>query len=214
VRGASGSGKTVALRAWVEEATARTFWITVTPEISASADFAESAMSLLRRSGADVPTQPAGDPWERPRAAAAGIGEPLVLIVDDAAIAQERTLEDMCRLVTSVANLRLIAAENRRTELDRPGLGLLVDRTEIGPRELMLDDDEIRRLLDVDAAVAAEVREATGGFPAIVHAIAQQGPDVGGAAALRAAFDAVTDFFACAWTRSGRNGMSRTLFST
>jgi LuxR family maltose regulon positive regulatory protein len=195
LRGASGAGKTVALRAWLESQTTRTVWITVTRDSSAPDDFAELALARLSGSSVEVAAPSGQTPWERLRTTLTEIGEPVVLVMDDAATAQERTLEELCRLIAAVPGLRVIAAENRRTELDRPGLGLLVHRTEIGPRELMFDDDEIARLLDVDRAAAADVRERTGGLPAIVHAVAQQGSDVRSQAAMPAAFDAVSDFF-------------------
>lgn len=205
VRGASGAGKTVAIRAWADATTQPIAWITVDAACAAPDRFAVEALKRLRQlevgEGPRDP-RPAG-PWTRLRESLEALEEELVLVVDDAATADEDTLVQLCRLLSAAPALRVIVAENRTTVLDGPGIALMVDRSEIGPQDLMFGEDEIARALGTGAEASAKLRETTGGFPAVIHALAKRGDIGDDEAVLDGALDAVEDYMRLRLAQSG-----------
>jgi LuxR family maltose regulon positive regulatory protein len=179
VRGPAGAGKTVAVRDWVIRAPSDVAWVTVDRETSSHTTFAHAIIRALRRT-ADLRADVMGDDsWSRLREFIRDRDEPLTLVVDDAATASDDALREVTSLLRASVNLRVVVITNRTTGLDGAGIRLLVDRSEVGPLDLMMTEDEIAAALDVAPALAEQLHAATSGFPAIVDAIAKgrQGSD-------------------------------------
>lgn len=202
VRGAAGSGKTVVLHEWAHHADARIAWITADAE---SADSPGLARQILRRlRGSSDPEGSGVDHgWKAVRDCVGDHDEPVTVVVDDAATLQREALVDLCEAVAAAPRLRVIAATNRRTVLDSDGVALLLDRSVIGPAELMFDDAEVRRALDVDAEVARKILAATNGFPAVIHALAKRRLPDGDESLLQVAVEAVEEYMRLRVSRSG-----------
>ncbi|WP_061015998.1 LuxR C-terminal-related transcriptional regulator [Microbacterium sp. CCH5-D1] len=190
IRSASGSGKTTALVDWAATTSAHVVWLTVTPAITRSEALAGALLRVLP--GAD--RRDDGD--EGWAAVAARLHEAeghLVVVLDDAAAVERDGAFALCRAVGAAARTRLIVATNRPSPFDSEGLDLLIDTTLVAPEDLMFDDEEIRRALDVDEDTAAATREATGGFPALIRALALRGTGMD-AGSLRAATTVIEDY--------------------
>ena len=204
LRGACGAGKTVVLRAWAHRGLgdgSRLVWITATTDRADSAGLA--GMILQRLGGADDHDLdiPAG--WHAVRNVLADLEEPVTIVLDDAAILERNALEELCETVAASPRLRVVAASNRQTVLDSDGMALLVDRSVIGPLELMFDEEEVRRALDVDAAAARKILSATNGFPAIIHAMARYRAHGGEEPLADAALTTVAEYMRIRIARSG-----------
>ena len=212
VRGACGSGKTVALREWATTADVSVVWITADEDAADSPALATALLQRLRHLSGARSEAGSASGWGAVRNAFHGLAEPVVVIVDDAATLHRDALVDICRVVGATDDVRLIAAANRRTVLDTDGVALIVDRSLVGPMDLMFDQDEIARILDVDDALAAEILEATSGFPAVIHAIAKRGLPDPGRPLLETAVEAVEQYMRMRVARSGYDRvMLRTL---
>lgn len=175
VRAVSGAGKTVAVRAWTEATMTPVAWVTVHPSSAAPATFVVEVLRRFAQLGLRVEPVAAEDPWAALRSALHDVEGEVVLVVDNSDAADETTLVELCRLLGSVESLRVIAIENRSTVLDRPGVALLVRRSEIGPADLMLDEQEVAQALSVTPLAAATVHAATNGLPALVDQLAKRG---------------------------------------
>jgi LuxR family maltose regulon positive regulatory protein len=130
--------------------------------------------------------------------------EDVVLVLDDAASLTRESVFDACRAVASAPRARVIAATNRRSAFDGDGLSLVIDRTLIGPDDLLFDVEEISRALGTDDDAATEILEATGGFPALIHAASKRsalGDDP--STAIEAASPAVEEYMQTRLERSG-----------
>ncbi|MBW9094857.1 helix-turn-helix transcriptional regulator [Microbacterium jejuense] len=212
VRGACGAGKTVVLREWVQHTDQNVLWITADPAAADSAGLARTIARRLHRMpsdrapedrGPEHPMADTGEGWRALRDALAEAAAPLTIVVDDAATLHRDALVELCEAVAAVASLRVIAAANRRTVLDGDGVALLVDRSVIAPMQLMFDEDEIRRALDVDAHAAHEILAVTNGFPAIIHALSRRAVRGDEDAMLRSAVEAVEEYMRIRVNRSG-----------
>ncbi|WP_226533519.1 LuxR C-terminal-related transcriptional regulator [Microbacterium paraoxydans] len=192
IRSASGTGKTTALVEWASTTVSRVAWITVSPAIATSALLARALRKVLARA---VPSDSTGgdDDWAAVAALLRDAEGPLVVVLDDAADVDREGVFALCRIVAATPRTRLIVATNRPSPFDSESLDLVIDTTVIPPEGLMFDAEEISRALDVDDDDAIEIREATGGFPALIRALVLRG---GGTdtASLRAATAVIEDF--------------------
>jgi LuxR family maltose regulon positive regulatory protein len=205
VRGACGAGKTVAIRGWAATTDQPVVWVTVDASTSAPTAFAAQVLKRVRQLGLGGAADggASDDPWLTLRESLQDLDEELVVVVDDAGLAEEATLVELCRLLNSAPSLRVIVAENRTTVLDGPGIALLVDRSEVGPLDLMFDESEVARALGLGQGAAEKVHEATSGFPAVIHALAKRGYVGDDESVLAGAFDAVEDYLRLRIRQSG-----------
>lgn len=192
IRSASGSGKTTALVEWASTTASRIVWLTVTPAISTSDALALALLRALPRAS-PAHTAAGDEGWAAVTSRLRGTEGPLVVVLDDAAAIDREGVFALCRAVASTPLTRLIVATNRPSPFDSEGLDLVIDTTLIAPEDLMFDTVEIRRALDVDDDTATVTREATGGFPALIRALALRGAGVD-AASLRAATTVIEDY--------------------
>lgn len=205
LRGASGLGKTVALVEWARATTSTIVWVTVDTRRSGSDELARDALRALARKGLTVSS---GDellhPWSDVAQCLSETAEDLVLVLDDAASLSPESIFDLCRTVGAAPRARVIAATNRRSAFDGDGLSLVIDRTLIGPDDLLFDAEEISRALGIDESDAADILQATGGFPALIHAASKRsarGDDP--TSAIEAASPAVEEYMQSRLERSG-----------
>lgn len=204
VRAACGAGKTVAVHEWARSAEVDVLWLTVEEREASTDALAGALWRLLGQAGYASPETTGGEPgWSGLRAALGALQRPLALVVDDAAWLAHEAVLDLCRTVVASERVRVIALVNRRTVLDSEGVSLLLDRTLIEPADLMFDDDEIERALGVDASTARQIREATSGFAAVIHAVAKRGVPDGEDSILDAAVEAVEEYMRIRVARSG-----------
>ncbi|MCP2635560.1 LuxR C-terminal-related transcriptional regulator [Microbacterium sp. HD4P20] len=208
VRGACGAGKTVLLHEWVSKTDGRIAWVAADRDHADSAALARMILRHLRPASSE---QPADQGWGAVRDCLAEYGEPVTVVVDDAAMLHRDALVDLCEAVAALPSLRVVAASNRRTVLDSDGVGLRVDRSVVGPVELMFDEDEVCRALGVDGEIAGKILEATNGFPAVIHAMARHTLPGDDAALLHAAVEAVEEYMRI---RIARSGYDPTLIAT
>ncbi|KJQ54302.1 helix-turn-helix transcriptional regulator [Microbacterium sp. SA39] len=175
VRGASGTGKTVALAEWAHTTPSIAVWVDVDASAATSVDLARDVMRAMERRGLGSFTGDTSDrPWRAVQEALRAAPQPIVLVLDDAAALTRESVFDVCRVVAAAGRARVIAATNRRSPFDGDGLDLVIDRRVVAPDELMFDGDEIARALGVDATTASEILASTGGFPAVIHAAARR----------------------------------------
>ncbi|WP_426171377.1 response regulator transcription factor [Microbacterium sp. DWRC1-3] len=212
MRSASGSGKTTALVEWASATACHVVWITVTPAIATGDALAGALLRALPE--ADPAHTAAGEEgWAAVTARLRAVDAPLALVLDDAAAVDREGVFALCRAVAMAAMTRLIVATNRPSPFDSEGLDLVIDTKLITPEQLMFDTDEIRRALDVDEHTAAATREATGGFPALIRALALRGAAVD-ASSLRAATTVIEDYLQdrlaeCAFDPQALQGLLR-----
>lgn len=208
VRGACGAGKTVAVRDWALQSETPVVWLNATASTSTYPAFGRAMVRAFRAAGLLDSSRNDDDeePWEGLAALLGEHSQPLILVVDDAASVGDDVLKSLVRLLRNTARLRVVILENRSTVLDGAGIPMLVDRSEIGPLDLMFSEHEISRLLGVSAAVAEEIHASTGGFPVVVDALAK-GPRSGDTSSLiDHAIDAVEDFMRSRVAESGYDG--------
>lgn len=139
LRGASGSGKTTALVGWASTTTSRVVWLTVSPSSSTTAALARSVGRRLH--AASAPPRQDGSPptdWHAIADELRDADEPLVLVLDDAAILDRESVFDLCRAVAAAPLARVIVATNRPSAWDSTGLDLVIDTTVVAPDDLML----------------------------------------------------------------------------
>ncbi|MBT2484211.1 MULTISPECIES: LuxR C-terminal-related transcriptional regulator [unclassified Microbacterium] len=195
LRGACGSGKTVAMAEWARETAAAVVWLTVDSDAASSAVFARDLLRALVRHGRGTFTEEALDrPWNAVSECLQDDTGSLVIILDDAANLSRESVFDVCRVVAGSRDVRLIAATNRRSTFDSDGLDLVIDRTFIAPDTLMFDATEISRALHVDASTATRILDATDGFPAIIHGATKRAVPGSPEALLQASTAAVEDY--------------------
>lgn len=209
IRSASGSGKTTALVGWASTTSARVVWVTVTPAIATSAALARALLRVLPRADPHHDD----DGWAAVASRLHESDGPLVLVLDDAAAVDREGAFALCRAVAAAPLTRLIVATNRPSPFDSEGLDLVIDTTLVAPAELTFDTEEIRRALDVEETTATAIREATGGFPALIRALALRGAGVD-AASLRAATTVIEDYLQdrlaeCAFDPQSLQGLLR-----
>lgn len=196
VRGACGAGKTVAIAEWAQSTDAIVVWINVDSDTSTSRSLARAVVRNLERQGvtrSDSTTERLS--WAGIHEMLSELAEPVAIVLDDAAALRQDAIDDICRLVAATHNARVIAAANRRTALDSEGIEFIVDRTMITPRDLMFDQEEVARALNLDENAAATVLQETGGFSAVIHAAARRGlPKKNGEPFLEAAAEAVHEY--------------------
>lgn len=204
VRGACGSGKTVAIAEWARETSAAVVWVTVEKDTESSALLAGHVLRALARQGRATFTEEADErPWIAVTECLQNAAGPLVIVLDDAAILNRESTFDICRVVAGAHDVRLIVATNRRSPFDSDGLDLVIDRTFIAPNALMFDADEISRALQVEAPAALEILEATDGFPAVIHAAAKRATMSTPHALMEASASAVEDYMRIRLDQSG-----------
>lgn len=191
LRSASGTGKTTALVEWASATASRVVWVTVSPAIATSDGLARALLRALPR--ADPAHTAEEEGWAAVTSRLRGADGPLVVVLDDAAAVDREGVLALCRAVAAIPLARLIVATNRPSPFDSEGLDLVIDTTLLAPEDLMFDTDEICRALDVDLATAVATREATGGFPALIRALAIRGAGAD-AASLRAASNVIEDY--------------------
>lgn len=192
LRSASGSGKTTALVEWASTTASRVVWLTVTPAIATGDALARALLRALPVAG-PTHTEVGEQGWAAVTSRLRSVDGPLALVLDDAAAVDREGVFALCRAVATTPQTRLIVATNRPSPFDSEGLDLVIDTTIIAPEDLMFDSDEIRRALDIDEDTATATREATGGFPALIRALALRGAGVD-AASLRAATTVIEDY--------------------
>lgn len=212
LRGASGMGKTVALAEWTRASASTVVWVAPGPDGS-SASLAQAVLRALVRRGlapaasegsaADRSALQAVDVWRVVAAHLAEVQHPLVLVLDDAADQDRESVFDICRTLAAAPDARLIVATSRRSPFDSDGLDLMIDRTVIGPDDLLFDEDEISRALHIRQLEAAQVLAATGGFPALIHAASKQRVLGDPSSVLEAASPAVAEYLRPRLERSG-----------
>ncbi|MFF1539956.1 LuxR C-terminal-related transcriptional regulator [Microbacterium sp. NPDC058269] len=192
IRSASGSGKTTALVEWASTTASRVVWVTVSPAIATGDALAHALLRALPRT--DPARTDAGEEgWAAVTSRLRRSDGPLVVVLDDAADVDREGVFALCRAVAATPLTRLIVATNRPSPFDSEGLDLVIDTMLIAPADLMFDTDEIRRALEVDEDTAIAVQEATGGFPALIRALALRGAGTD-AASLRAATTVIEDY--------------------
>ena len=195
LRGASGSGKTTALVGWASTTTSRVVWLTVSPSSSTTAALARSVGRRLH--AASAPPRQDGSPptdWHAIADELRDADEPLVLVLDDAAILDRESVFDLCRAVAAAPLARVIVATNRPSAWDSTGLDLVIDTTVVAPDDLMFDTEEIRRALDADEETAEAIKQSTDGFPAVIRAAALHADRTGGASLADAADTLIADY--------------------
>lgn len=204
VRGACGAGKTVALVEWAHATSTAVIWVSIEKDAASSSALAQAILrALVRQDLTRVGEDAASRPWNAISDALRASERPLTLVLDDAAFLDREAVFDVCRICGSVPGVRVIAATNRRSPFDSEGLELMIDRTVIGPEDLMFDSEEISRALGVDDEIAAELRKTTGGFPAVIHAAARRGLPAKGRPFLEIASDAVEELMRVRVERAG-----------
>lgn len=126
---------------------------------------------------------PGPDRWARLVAAMAEVGEPIVLVLDDA-----HTVQDHARLsaLSQLASLRAEVVHVVWVGRHEPAVGLsrrrlLGDVVDIGANDLVLRRSEVAELLawsdpEVDEAVIEEVWSRSEGWPAAVRLLSPGGP--------------------------------------
>ncbi|MFJ6533450.1 LuxR C-terminal-related transcriptional regulator [Microbacterium sp. NPDC091662] len=212
VRSASGSGKTTALVDWATATASRVVWLTVTPALATSDSLARALLRVLPRADRTDDFD-RDDSWGTVAVRLRSAGGPLVVVLDDAAAVDREGVFALCRAVATTPLARLIVATNRPSPFDSEGLDLVIDTTLLAPEDLMFDTDEIRRALDVDDDTAIATREATGGFPALIRALALRGAGTD-EASLRAATTVIEDYLQdrlaeCAFDPQALQGLLR-----
>nr|WP_236571248.1 LuxR C-terminal-related transcriptional regulator [Microbacterium hydrocarbonoxydans] len=205
LRGASGLGKTVALAEWARASTSTIVWVTVDATRSHSAELAHDVLRASARGGLPAPSaDEILHPWSAVAQCLNETAEELVLVLDDAATLSPESVFDLCRTVAAAPRARVIASTNRRSAFDRDGLSLVIDRTLLGPEDLLFDVEEISRALGVDESHAADILQATGGYPALIHAASKRstlGDDP--SSAIQAASPAVEEYMQSRLESSG-----------
>lgn len=203
LRGASGMGKTVAMAEWARTSDSTVVWITPVADGS-SASLARGVLRALSRGGlAPTDTADSPAPWAAVAQSLDDAEHPIALVLDDAADLEREAVFDVCRTISAAPRARLIAATSRRSAFDGDGLNLVIDRTLIGPDDLLFDVDEISRALGVDDAASGEIRAATGGFPALIHAASKQTVSGDPSRLVEAASPAVEEYMQARLERSG-----------
>ncbi|MBP3977038.1 LuxR C-terminal-related transcriptional regulator [Microbacterium sp. BLY] len=198
IRGASGSGKTTALVGWAFTCSARVVWLTVSSAMTTRTGLATALLRALASADETAPSEAgpsADEAWAAVAARLCESREPLVIVLDDAAGLERDAVFALCRTIVTPPEVRLVVATNRPSPFDSDGLDLVIDTTVISPADLAFDTTEIRRALDVDEETAIAVREATGGFAAVVRAIALRGDHPAGSPILEDAVTAVEAYF-------------------
>ena len=205
VRGACGTGKTVAVRDWALRSDSRVVWLNAHEATATHAPFGRAMVRALAAAGVLAASADSDEeePWARLAAALREHSEPLTVVVDDAASANDDVLMSLVWLLRLAPHLRVVALENRATTLDGAGIPMLVDRSEIGPLDLMFTEDEVGGLLAVPAAVAQEIHASTGGFPVIIDALAKGPKGNDTALLIDHAIDAVEEFMRSRVAESG-----------
>lgn len=204
VRGACGSGKTVAMTEWARETSAAVVWLTVDSSAASSAAFARDLLRALVRHGRGSFTEDALDrPWNAVSECFQSDAGPMVIVLDDAANLSRESVFDVCRVVAGTRDIRLIAATNRRSPFDSDGLDLVIERSFIAPDTLMFDAQEISRALQVSTSTATQILEATDGFPAVIHAATKRAAPTTGESLLEASAAAVQDYMRIRIAQSG-----------
>lgn len=203
VRGVGGSGKTVLLRQWVDRAHRPVLWVDIERQSSSPAGFTAAVLHRLVRCGlltadraqaAIEEAEASGETWHTLTGVLSFIDEPLVIIIDKAAGADESTLTGLVELLLRHPSLRVIAAANQVTPLDEPGLAFLVDRVTVSPADLMFTEGELAEALQIDAATAGEVHRLSGGLPIVTHGLARANTGMSRAELLTLATDSVEAF--------------------
>ncbi|MFJ2503689.1 LuxR C-terminal-related transcriptional regulator [Microbacterium sp. NPDC087592] len=216
IHGASGTGKTVAMAEWARTTTSSVIWVAVDADSATSSGLGRAVLRALARAG-DGDSGDLSDAADRPWSTVAGFlrdrQEPVVIILDDAAVSNRESTFDVCRVVAEAPTARLIATTNRRSTFDSEGLDLVIDRTTVTADELLFDADEISRALGVDAATAEQVLAATGGFAAVIHAAAKRTGRGGTGPILEVAASALEDYLLSRVERSDADPANRTALS-
>jgi LuxR family maltose regulon positive regulatory protein len=209
IRGAGGSGKTVAMAEWARSTDATVIWVTVEPDATDSADLAREVLRALVRHGrGDFSDDALARPWATVAEHLRSAKRPLVLILDDAAPLSRESVFDVCRIIAGAPTTRLLVATNRRSPFDGEGLDLIIDRLIVTADDLMFDVGEIAQALHIDRAKASAVHAATDGFPALIHAATRRSPGGDAESLVEGAASAVEDHMRLRIERSGFDATS------
>jgi LuxR family maltose regulon positive regulatory protein len=168
IRAPGGSGKTVLMAQWAEADPRRGAWITVEPDAGDRSGFWSAVAEAI-----DLPL-PDTDRGSLVHAFRT-IGEPTVLVVDDAhELRDPAALDDLLAVLHSSRNLSAIVGTRTRTELEAPAQALTLDITVIDPDQLLLSSDDVGRLIGADGSRFGSVDQlldASDGNPLLLRAI-------------------------------------------
>lgn len=179
IRAPGGSGKTVLMAQWAARQEGRGAWITVEPDSGTRLAFWGAAMDALDGAGdLPVPTDDPSDPDVLRGAllrAFRSLGEPVVLVVDDAhELTDALVVDDLLAVLRGCRNVTVLVGTRTRSELEAPREALTLDRTVLEPEELVLTAAEVEAIVGSDGSrfgTTEELLEASGGSPLLLRAI-------------------------------------------
>lgn len=195
VRAVHGAGKTTAIAAWDRRGDGDAVWIRARARDTGASDLA--ARISRQMAGAGIRSDAAADTeagtWSTLSEALAN-SPARVIVLDDAGGVSSRDAQELVRALAHAPHIRLVVAADRVTFFESPAAALYVDRTIIGPNDLMFDLGEIARFLEVDHGVAERLHRTTGGLPVALRAIAESHRPKQRIAFSTAARDVVDDY--------------------
>ncbi|RUR01488.1 helix-turn-helix transcriptional regulator [Labedella endophytica] len=190
VRGGSGFGKTMLVSQWANASDVDGVWVDVDDDIVDRATFWTRVFAMVEDSGTLV----VEGRW-LPSAAQLGAGGDLrryltrfashldtdfTIVIDDAHALESPAVEEDVRAMLRVTDrLRFVIATRSVSSFDRQDDGSALDLMEIEAQGLLFTLREcalviVRSVLTVDAKLAAEVHEITGGMPLATRLFAER----------------------------------------
>jgi LuxR family maltose regulon positive regulatory protein len=190
VRGGSGFGKTMLVAQWANASEIDGVWIDVDGDVVDRSAFWTRFFAMVEDSGS-VAVEARWIPSAEQLAAgndlrryltrfAAHLDADFTVVVDDAQELGSGAVEDDLRAMLRVTDrLRLVVATRSVSSFDRRDDGSALDILEIEARRLLFTPREcalviVRSVLTVDAKLAAEVHEITGGMPLATRLFAER----------------------------------------
>ncbi|PSL38609.1 ATP/maltotriose-dependent transcriptional regulator MalT [Labedella gwakjiensis] len=190
VRGGSGFGKTMLVSQWANASETDGVWIDVDDDIAERSAFWMRVFAMVEDSGTlavDARWIPSaeqvsagGDLRRFLTRFASHLEADFTIIVDDAHRLDSPAVEDDLRAMLRITNhLRVVVATRSVSSFERRDDRAAVDIEEIEARRLLFTPREcalviVRSVLTVDAKLAAEVHEITGGMPLATRLFAER----------------------------------------
>jgi LuxR family maltose regulon positive regulatory protein len=190
VRGGSGFGKTMLVSQWANASDTDGVWIDVDRDIVDRCAFWTRVFAMVQDSGT-LAVDPRWIPSSEELAAggdlrrlltrfASHLEADFVIVVDDAHELSTPAVEDDLRAMLRVTDrLRLVVSTRSVSSFERRDDGSALDIEEIEARRLLFTPREcalviVRSVLTVDAKLASEVHQITGGMPLATRLFAER----------------------------------------
>lgn len=177
VHAPGGSGKTVLMAQWSSQQPRAGIWVTVEPDLGGRAAFWAAVRDTAALAGVDLQLSPDGGDALRSSLLRAfrAVGQPFVLVVDDAHEIQDDTvLDDLLAVLRAVPKVTAVVGTRAGSELEAPRQALTLDITVVGPDEMVLSAAEVDSIVGREGSrygTTTELLEASGGSPLLLRAI-------------------------------------------